>query len=609
MSEIKICRKIIEFIKKNHLYISFIILFLYLSPLLIFWGDIPALKHDNLDSNVIIWKILSNSGMLFAENNALVPNMMNGLPRLSYGSEFKLIILFFYLFPPLVAYMINEFLIHIFAFIGMYLLLKKHFNINHNKLVKIFIIDGVALSFAFLPFWSPGGLSVAGIPLTLYAFLNIRFNKSTKIDWMILTFIPFYSSLIFSFIFFIAIVFLIFLKDWIFKHNFHKVFFLALLYFGLVYLLIEYRLIFSIFDNSYNSHRSEFISPSLSFFDSIRLSFEHFIEGHYHSESLHKFFLFFSLLILFLSILILKISKKEDFSKIRPKLGLLFTIFILSGVFSIFYGFYFWENLSDFKDKLPILKTFQWNRFYILAPIGWYLIFAISLDITIFCIEKSKIMKKNSSKLNKRHNLLNIRMEVIKIAFITTLISLQGIYVIYSSQTYNTLYNSIRYGIGYVSYREFYAEDQFNEIKNDIGLPQEDYRIGSIGFDPAVALYNGFYTIDGYITNYPLEYKHQFRYLISKELDKNEKNKNYFDEWGSRVYIFVAEIGGSYTIYKYVDRVIENLELNITSLKDLEVSYIFSSLEIKNYNENNLTLFNIYNHEDSIWKIYVYEVI
>ena len=129
-----------------------------------------------------------------------------------------------------------------------------------------------------------------------------------------------------------------------------------------------------------------------------------------------------------------------------------------------------------------------------------------------------------------------------------------------------------------------------------------------------MAHYNGFYTIDGYNINYPLEYKHQFRYLISRELEKSAKYSKNFDPWGSRCYIFVAEIGeitdtkSEINIYKWYNISIENLELNTTTLKDLGTNFIFSSLAINNHNENNLTLFNVYNHEDSVWKIYVYNV-
>ena len=392
MSNITIINKIKKFIIKYHLYISSIILFLYLAPLLIFWNEIPALIHDNLDSNVIWWKILARSDKAFAKSDAIIPNMMNGLPRVSYGSEFNFMILFFYLFPPLVAYMINLILIPIFAFFGMYLLLNNHLHITHNKILKIFIVDGVALSFAFLPFWTPAGLSVAGLPLTLYAFLNFRFNKSTKFDWMILTFIPFYSLFVFSLIFFIAIIFLIFLKDSIIQRNFNKRFFLALVYFGLIFFIIEHRLILSFFDNRFISHRSEFIPENISFSDSISNSLYNFIEGHYHSMSLHKYFVFYSLLIAILSFMILKIIKKEDYKEIKPKIKLLMKLCILSGIFALILGFSHWEGLSFLNDLNPFFKMFQWDRFYTLASVGWYIIFVIALDINVFFIKKSKIM-------------------------------------------------------------------------------------------------------------------------------------------------------------------------------------------------------------------------
>ncbi|MDA6131502.1 DUF6044 family protein, partial [Escherichia coli] len=59
--------------------------------------------------------------------------------------------------------------------------------------------------------------------------------------------------------------------------------------------------------------------------------------------------------------------------------------------------------------------------------------------------------------------------------------------------------------------RQFYAEEQFSAIKEYIGLPQEDYRVASIGLHPAIAQYNGFYTLDSYNNFYPLTYKYQFR--------------------------------------------------------------------------------------------------
>jgi hypothetical protein len=603
--------KIKKFIIRYHFYISFIIVFIYLAPFLILWEKTPVPINDNLDSNVIYWKILSKNGNAFADNSAIIPDMMNGLPRSSYGSQFQVIVLLFYIFPPYLAYVINEFLIHIFAFLGMYLLLKNHFKINHNELVNIAIIDGVSLCYAFLPFWSPGGLSIAGLPLTLYAFLNIRFDKSTKKDLIILTFVPFYSSLLFSFVFFFVIIFLTFLKDCASKHIFNRKFFLALVYFGLLYIFIEYRLIISQFiDNSYCSHRSDFKSQKINFSDSVWRSINHFFKGHYHSESLHTFFMVYCISTTVISSIMLEIFGNEDFEKIKPKISLLIKTLILSGVISVIYGFKPWNKLSFIYNKYPILKSFQWDRFYTLSPLIWYIILAISLDISFFYVKNLKVMQKTLIKhFNKNSRITHIKFGKLINILLISLICFQGIYNCSNNLVYNSIYNKIVYDENYISYSEYYAEEQFNEIKSDIKKPIDDYRIGCIGFDPAVAIYNGFYTIDGYHVNYPLEYKYRFRHLISKELEKNTKHRYRFDDWGSRCYIFVDELDEDFnTMYKWKNKPIENLELNVTALKDLEVRFIFSSVEINNYQENNLTKFNTYNHKDSIWKIYVYRV-
>lgn len=646
--------KVGKFIIEYHFYISFIIIFLYLSPYLIFWKSIPANVFDDLDSNHVYWKILLESGKIFADNQAIIPNMMSGLPRSSYGSEFSFFVLLFFIFPPFVAYVINEFLIHIFAFMGMYLLLKNHFKINHGELVNIIIIDGVSLCFAFLPFWAPGGLSIAGLPLALYAFLNLRFYKSTNRDWMVLTFIPFYSSFVFSYIFFITIVFLIFLKDYIINRNFNKKFFLALLYFVILYILIDYRLIISIFFNeSYISHRSEFNRIEFSLYSSIYTAVNHFIFGQAHSQSIHTYLMIYSVAIAIVSYIKLKFFKIEDLEEIRSKVRLLFKMFTLSGAISVIYGFKSWEMLSVILNQYQILIEFQWDRFYTLFPLIWYMIFAISLDINFLFVKNLKVKEKSpfiiknkimlSFKIKKILGFLNkntIRPFGIILTFLNCiihkkpkkkgknlvkkdfkrkiqflgiftviLIVFQGIYIISYNYTYLEICNKMMYSKEYVSYEGFYAENLFNEIKSDIKLPQQNYRIGCIGFEPAVALYNGFYTIDGYSPDYPLEYKHRFRYLISKELEKNPKDRKRFDDWGSRCYIFVAELGDDFSsMYKWKCKTIENLELNVTALKDLQVKFIFSSVKINNYYENNFILFNTYNNEVSVWKIYVYKV-
>src|SRR5690606_9936712 len=140
------------------------------------------------------------------------------------------------------------------------------------------------------------------------------------------------------------------------------------------------------------------------------------------------------------------------------------------------------------------------------------------------------------------------------------------------------------------TFKQFYAEEQFSAIKEYIGLPQEDYRVASIGLHPAIAQYNGFYTLDSYNNFYPLTYKYQFRKIIEKELKKNTTIRTYYDEWDGRCYIFTDELGKHYMFKKRTKKRLKNLELNTDAFKSMGGSYLFSSVPIDNAEENQLVL-------------------
>ncbi|OQP17435.1 DUF6044 family protein, partial [Geobacillus zalihae] len=154
----------------------------------------------------------------------------------------------------------------------------------------------------------------------------------------------------------------------------------------------------------------------------------------------------------------------------------------------------------------------------------------------------------------------------------------------------------------------FYAEKQFQEIKQYIGLPVSDYRVVSIGIHPAIAQYNGFYTLDTYNNFYPLSYKYEFRKIIERELEKSKTIRTYFDEWGGRCYIFTAELGKRYMFTKQSKKRLKNLQLNTEQLKKMGGRYIFSAVPIDNAAENGLVLDRVFTSDESAWTIYLYKV-
>jgi hypothetical protein len=570
---------------KEHRYLiaAFIVIALYFAPFYILGENTPTLVHDNLDSNVVWFTTLADSGQLFGPMNATIPQVMNGIPRNSFGSEFNVIQWLYLFFEPYTAYIINLTLMHFVAFIGMYLLSRRILPDEDPG----FIAVGVSLAFALLPFWPSGGLSVAGMPLLLYAFLNIRDGHWSLIDWAIIGFMPFYSSFALTGFFVLVALSIFWLYDLAVTRKPNLLFFLAIGLLCLVYCLVEYRLIFSMFiDTGYVSHRMEFTRIPTDFGGALKTGAGNFFLGQYHAASLHTYFIGLSVAI---AGLILLINKK----RCDP----LVILVGLCAVTSLFYGFINSEYLLIIKN-FSIFQGFTLERFHFLNPLLWFVIFALALKIIYSNLRYGKQIA--------------VIFLTLQIAFLFTC----GCGVIGGS-TLQYLWggSTLQYGgpglllTDQLSWDEFYSPELFDEIDEAIALPKETYRVVSIGMHPAVSQYNGFYTLDSYQANYPLDYKHSFRKIMEKELAKSEKNQVYFDSWGSRCYLFVSELeNNGYMNTREDSKPIQDLEINSEALYDMGGRYIFSAVEILNYKDNNLELVDIFENDSSPWKIWVYSV-
>ena len=540
-------------------------LIIYLAPMFVLGENSHIRVHDNLDSNIAWYKVLKENKMLFGPINETIPQIINGLPRNSIGTEFSGIEWLHYLLPSMTAYSISQAITRFFAFIGMYLLLKKHFmKEGEHGFIRVF----VALAFALTPFWPSGMLATLGQPLALYAFLNIRNRDSRWTDWLILILLPFYSSFVLGFFFFLAAMGLLWLYDWIKKKDPNWRFFSSIALMTFIYLLIEYRLVYSLVFPEEPTSRDEYFSSALGFGRSVRLIFKNYIIGHTHVLTLHQY------IILPVSFIALWLIYRKKLWKSEKRFV---QLFILNFVLSAWYAFWFYEGWASLKEHISLLNNFNFARFHFLRPLVLYLLFALSLRILW--------------KYGRGWRLLS------KGAIIAQLVVL----FIYNPEVY--------YGaLDTPSFKEFYATEQFTDIKEFIGKPQDSYRVVSIGLHPAIAQYNGFYTLDTYNNYYPLAYKHQFRKIIEKELDKNAQLKKYFDKWGGRCYLFVAELGKKYDYEKDSTKTIKNLELNTDVLKEMDGQYIISAVPIENAGENNLELMDVFDHKESAWKIYLYHV-
>ena len=142
--------KIIKFIYKYNLAIGTLLVFIvYLLPRVILGKDSFVTINDNLDSEIIWRVVLAKSGLAF-KFSGNIEQIMNGIPREFLVSGYNLATGFYLVFEPFIAYVINEILVHLVAFLGMYFLLQEHIL---KKEKEILIIWGVSLCFSFIPFY------------------------------------------------------------------------------------------------------------------------------------------------------------------------------------------------------------------------------------------------------------------------------------------------------------------------------------------------------------------------------------------------------------------------------------------------------------------------
>lgn len=255
--------------ERKQIFIAIAVISIYLSPLFILGENAHIRVHDNLDSNLAWYKVLSKSGQLFGTLDSQVPQIINGLPRNAFGTEFSGIVWLYHFLPTMVAYAISQAITRFVAFFGMYLLLKKHFIPQPQW---TFLNVGVALAFSLTPFWPSGMLSTLGMPLALWAFLNIRNGERSWRNCAVLTFLPLYSSFVLGFFFFLVGIGLVWLVDVIRGKGLNLKFLLAIAYMTAIFLLVEYRLVGSFLFLTEPNSRDEYFHARLSLWRVIRLT-------------------------------------------------------------------------------------------------------------------------------------------------------------------------------------------------------------------------------------------------------------------------------------------------------------------------------------------------
>jgi hypothetical protein len=513
--------------------------------------------------------MLSQSGLLFAPNQTIFHNTLDGIPRGCMPTEFDIYILLYSLFPTLVAYNINIILIHLIAFIGMYMLLGDYLFKNSWRAHKTYI----ALAFSLISFWPSGELSVAGQPIVVWAFLNLSHKDYSLKNWIILLLFPFYSGgFVFSNLFFgIALFIFLLANSTLTKKRSFKPF-LALFIFYTLTVVSDYRLFIMQFIEHFQSQRNLSMAQStLNIKGYLGCIACLFLKGqyHFHSQAWP--------IISALTILTLFIATRKQ----RYFIAISFFAIILS---SALYTFHLWSSSNYLLDKLGALKSVE-LRFITISPLLWYLVFALAIYVILQKYSKSRCL------------CLNIILVVI-------ILNMFGICTKdFQGDTFseNTFYHTYfdNKNSDYKSFEDYYCPSLFNDIKKNIHYNNET--ILCIGFPSEIAQYNGMYTAASYYAFLPSNSVEKLINIFRPELKKlNNLDKETLVTNSRRFQYFVANT-------KKTDTKILNLDT--IALKAMHIHYIMSSISIGNYSELGYSyLFSLNNAGLFPNHIYVYSL-
>lgn len=531
--------------------------------------------HDQLDESILNYVLPARH---MWDGSVTYPEMLNGVNASGTQPSAVLFLPLYRLLPVRAAFIIQYGSCFFLAFLGMYLLVKA---VTDSSILAV--IAGAC--FCILPLYPVYGLSEFGIPLILYGILCLWQQKHLLSAILITILFGLTSHLVCTGYVILGFWLLVLLYA-LCKRQRNK-----WIYTGFGVLLVTYIVVnrallaeFLLGSRSYVSHREEMVSAAMPFWETFLSVFQNSAQ---HALSLHKFLILPIVVFLILG----AVCKKEGRVKLiyRAAVG----IFLLLIGIALFYAVCHSGIVINLKNSMTgFLRYFQIERFYWLYPALWYLEFALAAAV----LWKTEIP-------GIRRQLMVVKLAVVMLCLLPTLRLLKV-----NSNMYQNV-NQINNGseiTGYISWKSWFAEDLMQKLDEAIGRDKSSYRVAHLGVSPTPALMHGFYTVDGYSNNYPLEYKHRFRRVIAEELEKNPEMKSYFDQWGNRCYLFNSVSGIYMRLGKGNSLVYEGLEFDMDALRELGCEYLFSGSEISDAGRMGMKLIGYYETEDSYWGIWLY---
>lgn len=498
-----------------------------------------SLIHDNLDSNVVWYKNLAESGCMFGGHEGVIGNLMLGIPRDCYPSEWAIDRMLYLFFDPETAYSINYIIVHLVAFVGMRLFLQQFVSAQSDT-----VSNFVALAFAMLPFWPPGGLTVAGLPLLCYGLFNI-FNRTGKwYHWTIVVIFPFYSAMFFGNMFSFPFLFLVYVigamrGNW--KISLQGILAFAVLLGTMVW--VEQRMIYLVTHN-FQSNRVADVQEMDKFMNIkgiIGSSIRAFFLGHYHFHSLQPLIALFS--IAGLGYLIFK----KEYKYAKWTLAIMAVLFV-SALLMVFLDNYDMRSIFGKNYKRMAL------RLWVYFPMLWYVIFAIVL--VAISTTRLKVLVKP--------------MLLIQAVFVMFLLYPYDYFG--SRYAENMFANTLIYPHNQEqeTFESYYMTDYVGQLKGR-NPEMASGPVATLSLSAEILQYNDLRTLEGYYSFYPLEKREMIRQIDHAEREKTTKNLDYHT---NRNYLYVNDPEAN-----------ELPDWDFEKMKSYGVNYLFTDNHIRNAEE------------------------
>lgn len=530
--------------------------------------------HDNLEYGIVWMKMLKDNH-LFWKFESTVP-FLHGIDRNLLYSELRPYTWIYMLLPCFPAYII-AWILKIFISISGFVFLSRTLYRNHSR-DNIFALFG--LLYGIYPNYPAAAFSFACLPFLMGIFIRY-YTHPQKWHSAAFLLIPAFLEFQFHGVFIYAYVSLFFIGQLMIRRRFQLQLLWPPVLLLLGTLIFDWRFFYYFFFHGMETIRTSFVLDFVSIDGVIARIKRGLLYGEYTSGMAHTKVLLRICELYFLYLNVKYIIK-------RNLKGIVYDyynyIIMFIGLNCVIYGVARWKYFYRFLSIVPVLKGFNFER-------------AIWFNGFLWCLAACIAV----SRVNKQ-------------AVMTVIYGFCLLSVVNNNEIYNDINANIRLCKKQmqgnqieelVSYRQFYSENMFDNIKNEIG-----YQGGwsaAFGFHPAILNYNGIHTLDGYHSFYPVKYKQKFRELLQPEFEMDEHYRQYYDDWGGRAYLFSDKC--EFNAYLGLPEEPVNLNIDMDVFRELGGKYLFSRVKILNYQELGFDEIGQYKDIESyLLSIYVYEI-